>query len=95
MLREQLTLLDSGQVLHSEAGPFVVLLSQAGKCVCVCVCDISQWACAESVREKIPERSQLETAQGKVLLFGGTWGPGNREGENMKVAEDKVNGLGI
>lgn len=61
MSREQLTLLDSGQVLHSEAAQFVVLLGQAGKCVCVSEISL-KWACAESVREKIPEGSQLETA---------------------------------
>lgn len=91
MLREQLTLLDSGQVRHSETAQFVVLLGQAGKCVC----DITQWACAESVREKIPERSQLETARGKGILFGGAWGPGNGEGENLKVVQGKVSWLGV
>lgn len=46
VLRERLTLLDSGQVQHSEVAPVVVVLAQ------VCVISLD-WACALSVREKI------------------------------------------
>lgn len=48
VLREQLTLLDPGQVQHSEVAQCVVLPAQ------VCVVSLN-WACAESAREKIQE----------------------------------------
>jgi hypothetical protein len=44
--------------------------------VCVCVCDREREFTQVNMRslsEKIPERSQLETAEGKAILFRGAW----------------------